>query len=78
MSEAFKKYINKESIAIFGEAEFNEADLYFVFYPKKPISKENRKKLKEMGWELRRNPNEVWIMEKSEEAKAYYAATKNS
>lgn len=69
-SEAFKKYIKPESIAALGESEFEEHDLYFMFFPLKPISKENRKILKSLGWQLQRHSRtnkEIWVLDKVDE-----------
>ncbi len=52
---------------ILGNCEFEEFDLYWIFYPQSPISRENRQKLKVAGWHLQRHSRtnkEIWVYDK--------------
>lgn len=52
----------QEAINIFKEAKIEEADLYYVIHPSESISREDHKKLKEMGFNLQKY--NIWIYNK--------------
>lgn len=64
---AINEDIPYEAISIFQEAEFSEEDLYYIFYPLKPISRIDRGRLKEMGFQLQkhsRDKSDIWVFDK--------------
>lgn len=52
----------QEVMNIFNEAKIEESDLYYIIHPVKSISREDRKKLKEMGFHLQKH--NIWIYNK--------------
>ena len=57
----------KHTFIYFGTVEIEDFDLYYIAYPKRPISRENRKALKEAGWRCQRhsrNNKEIWVFDK--------------
>ncbi len=56
-----------ETLKIFGNVNFLEQDLYWIFYPENPINREDRQKLKDAGYRLQkhsRTRQDIWIKEK--------------
>ncbi len=74
MSEIFeKRNFNdvpfQESFNIFGSVDFVEEKFYYIVYPEQKITKENRAKLKELGWKLQRHSRtntEIWLWNKKD------------
>lgn len=52
---------------LFGEANFDEYDLYWIFYPCRKLSREVRKRLKDLGYICERHARtnkEIWTFDK--------------
>ena len=53
----------------FKSVELEKFDLYYIAHPKAPISRDDRKSLKESGWRCQRHSRsnkEIWVFDKKE------------
>jgi hypothetical protein len=59
----------KHTFPYFGSLMIENFDLYYIAHANMPISKENRKALKESGWRCQRHSRsnkEIWVFDKKQ------------